>query len=488
MALFTAQSLIISALYLGVAHAETNSTSSNTTMVGWVPPAPRRSTWSIIWSCLSIFIVCSWKCVHLNIPTHEEIQGEWHTVQIGRCLPDISFWPKAPLRRKWRRKIIWMAFIALAPEFGVALAAKQYMDARRELKEFTKALPDEAAQKYTMAHAFYVQMGGVVVCRPQALQSSPAEEDSATNVEPGNEVNHESHTGYQAIGASQETGSAGHRSLTAYMAKSLSDIEPDIFRLPESEIRDLSKADVITKAFAIIQCTWLVVQSICRTVQGYHISLLELSTLAFIFCAFIMHIFWWNKPFDVESRRIITPMSSNLKDTAGLNTVSIDDIAASNDQLFRKRIQDLSGDSLGEILFEPLQMVNPNQKDPYFADYLPSISLYIASTTFLAIHLSAWSWEFPSVVVRSLWRWLNVGTLLVSFTPMITMTWNFWDIQSESINDFVLNAWVATILICAVTYGLLRLMVLGLTFYCLSLMPANAYNTLDWLAWVPHFS
>lgn len=144
MALFTAQSLIISALYLGVAHAETNSTSSNTTMVGWVPPAPRRSTWSIIWSCLSIFIVCSWKCVHLNIPTHEEIQGEWHTVQIGRCLPDISFWPKAPLRRKWRRKIIWMAFIALAPEFGVALAAKQYMDARRELKEFTKALPDEA--------------------------------------------------------------------------------------------------------------------------------------------------------------------------------------------------------------------------------------------------------------------------------------------------------------------------------------------------------
>jgi hypothetical protein len=143
MALFTMQSLIISALFSGIAQAETNSTSGNTTMVGWVSPAPRRSTWSIIWSCLSIFVVCSWKCVHLNIPTHEEIQGEWHTMQICKAIPDVSFWPKAPLRRKWSRKIIWMTVIALAPEFGVALAAKQYINARDELKKFQKGLsPD----------------------------------------------------------------------------------------------------------------------------------------------------------------------------------------------------------------------------------------------------------------------------------------------------------------------------------------------------------
>ncbi|TVY74523.1 hypothetical protein Focb16_v005263 [Fusarium oxysporum f. sp. cubense] len=143
MNLFTAPLLIIGALLSGVAQAESNSTASNTTMVGWMAPAPRRSTWNIIWSCLSIFIVCSWKCVHLNIPTHEEIQGEWHTMQLCRGFPDTSFWPKAPLRRKWRRKIIWMTLIALAPEFGVAMAAKQYLEARRELKEFTKSLSNE---------------------------------------------------------------------------------------------------------------------------------------------------------------------------------------------------------------------------------------------------------------------------------------------------------------------------------------------------------
>ncbi|KAF4444189.1 hypothetical protein FACUT_770 [Fusarium acutatum] len=409
MALFITQSVIISALFFGVAHAEFNSTSGNTTMVGWVSPAPRRNTWSIIWSCLSIFIVCSWKCVHLNIPTHEEIQGEWHTIQLCRGLPDVSFWPKAPLRRKWTRKIVAMIGIALAPEFGVALAAKQYMEARRDLKEFTKALPDE---KYTLAHAFYVQMGGFVVYGPPAPQSSTVEEDSATNVQPGNEVNHEAHAGYQALRASQEFGSTGHGSLRARMAKSLSDIQPNMFRIPESEIKDLSKADVITKAFAIIQCTWLVVQSICRTAQGYTISLLELATLAFIFCAFIMHIFWWNKPFDVESRRIVIAIPPNQRSIAGLNTLSMDDLTASNDRLFRERIQDLSSDTFMVLIFEALEITVPADRRP-FAHYLPSISLYIASTTFLAIHLSAWNWEFPSAVVKSLWRWLNVGTLSV---------------------------------------------------------------------------
>lgn len=490
MALFTAQSLIISALYLGVAHAETNSTSSNTTMVGWVPPAPRRSTWGIIWSCLSIFIVCSWKCVHLNIPTHEEIQGEWHTIQLCRGLPDVSFWPKAPLRRKWRRKILWMAFIALAPEFGVALATKQYIEARRELKEFTKALPDEVAQKYTMAHAFYVHMGGVVIYNPPAPQSSTVEEDSATNVQPDNEINHGADIGYQALGANQESGSDVQGSLTASMAESLSDLRPDVFRIPESEIKDLSKADVITKGFAIIQCTWLVVQSICRTAQGYHISLLELATLAFIFCAFVMHIFWWNKPFDVESRRIITEIPLDLKDAASLNTLSMDDLTALTDELYRKRIEDLSGDNLFGLVFESLALANSVEEDGAFAYYLPSISLYIASTTFLAIHLSAWNWEFPSVVVRSLWRWLNIGTLVASFTPMMTLTLalKLSDIQSDSIDEFVEKAWLVITPSCAVAYALSRLVVLGLTFYCLSSMPTNAYSTLDWLAWVPHFS
>jgi len=72
-----------------------------------------------------------------------------------------------------------------------------------------------------MAHAFYVHMGGVVIYGPPAPQSSTVEEDSATNVQPDNEVNHGANTGYQALGANQESGSDVQGSLTAYMARSL---------------------------------------------------------------------------------------------------------------------------------------------------------------------------------------------------------------------------------------------------------------------------
>jgi hypothetical protein len=131
------QAFIFCAFLLGVVLAQDKNTTNNDNgdkMIGWVSPAPRRTTWSIIWSCMSIFIVCSCKCVHLNIPTHEEAKGEWHTLQV-KFLPDISVWPKAPLRREWRRKVLWMCCIALAPEIGVVLSVQQYVRARKDLKD-----------------------------------------------------------------------------------------------------------------------------------------------------------------------------------------------------------------------------------------------------------------------------------------------------------------------------------------------------------------
>lgn len=257
------------------------------------------------------------------------------------------------------------------------------------------------------------------------------------------------------------------------------DIQPDMFRIPESEIKDLSKADVITKAFAIIQCTWLVVQSVSRVAQGYAISLLELATLAFIFCAFVMHVFWWNKPFDVESRRIVKAIGPDIKVSARLSTPSMDDLTARNLTLASERVGDLSDDYFDGIL---------NLLFGMDAENFPSISLYITSTAFVAIHLAAWNWEFPSTIVRSLWRWLNVSTLVASFTPWMTVFMLFLEPQQPTLN-WLFNATLSCFGNAGIlTYAILRLVVLGLTFYCLSSMPERAYATLDWLAWVPHFS
>lgn len=138
--------------------------------VGWVGPEPRRSTWDIIWSCLAIFLVCSWKCTHLNIPTREESQAGWYHPS-WKPIP-ILYWPERPLMRKWARKAMWMVIIAVAPEVGAALAMQQNLEAKDALKRLH--LGEEAAghghsnsSQWTMAHAFYAGMGGFVLRIPK---------------------------------------------------------------------------------------------------------------------------------------------------------------------------------------------------------------------------------------------------------------------------------------------------------------------------------
>ena len=137
-----------------------NTTSTGDDRVGWVAPNSQRSTWDILWSCLSIFIVCSWKPVHLNLPTAEEARGEWHTL---RGLP---VFPKRPLLRKWSRKLLWMVIISDAPELGIALAAKQFVAAWKDAR---------GRKEYSLSHAFHAHMGGLVFSElPSSLLDSSA--------------------------------------------------------------------------------------------------------------------------------------------------------------------------------------------------------------------------------------------------------------------------------------------------------------------------
>jgi hypothetical protein len=162
---------MILAASLSLTLAEPNSTMTNSTtkpeMIGWVSPDARRSTWDILWSCLSIFLVCSWKCVHLNLPTLEESRGEWHKVSLWRW--KMPYWPMRPLSRKWGRKLMWMGIISIAPEMGVALALKQRLEAQKTLEKARTSFNAKKLNKkgiyveYSMAHAFYIKMGGITL-------------------------------------------------------------------------------------------------------------------------------------------------------------------------------------------------------------------------------------------------------------------------------------------------------------------------------------
>lgn len=71
-------------------------------------------------------------------------------------------------------------------------------------------------------------------------------------------------------------------------------------RIPESIIRDKSKADVLAKVFVCVQVSCMLIQTIGRKVAGYPITLLEVHTLVHVACAISMYGLWFQKPLDVR--------------------------------------------------------------------------------------------------------------------------------------------------------------------------------------------
>ncbi|RLL96200.1 hypothetical protein CFD26_101502 [Aspergillus turcosus] len=311
----------------------TNDSHTNTTTadqkLGWESPNNHRSTSEIIWSCLAIFLVCTWKCMHLNIPSEKE-RGttEWVKV-LGIPLAK----PSPELRRRWLKRVGWMFVLAIAPELGVMISVNQRHDAE-ELYDRHKHMD------WSVVHAYYANMGGFSIAIPEGEGEINAEGTSvATNAATAAEA--ENITTSQEITAEcqvQDAADKGEPSVEERLI-GLDNVEKKtrlrISRLQASDltyldelglfpatkasdsknralpittvddIQDRSKSDAFTKFFALLQCAWLVIQSIARACAGLPITELELTTLAFIFCAFVMYWFWWDKPFDIQTPTIL---------------------------------------------------------------------------------------------------------------------------------------------------------------------------------------
>lgn len=290
---------------------------------------------------------------------------------------------------------------------------------------------------------------------------------------------------------------------------------PSSANVTEADIRDRSKADAFTKIFAIVQCSWLVIQSIARAASGLSITQLELTTLAFVFCSLITYILWWDKPFDAERGLIVacSPPSERVRDVIirQLGRSLHEDGAMST-----LRISDLTWRGLWQLVmpFDATDYANPfgilygdPDTEPWRM-FLPSVTLYATGTVSSALHLAAWNWEFPDPVVQILWRAFGIAALGASLLPLLSYAlaqyklsnWMFVEravdplgigpgrltVQESGVSDS-LAARVAVWFLFA-SYIISRLVLLSLTFYCFSSMPLGAYEKVDWMSFIPHFS
>ena len=217
-----------------------NATNSSTTKhastdrVGWVSTPPGRSTMNIVWSCVSILLVCTYKCLHFNIPSFEEKGAGWYTLVLKGW--SIYYWPKWLLIRSYLRKLGWMLGVALAPEVGVGLAVMEYFQACKDLEEVKGRWPD---LEIDLVHAFYARMGGF------AVQPTDAQEAIATPLKPRllPEIGHDkaselaTSTATTAVGHPDNPQKGAHANEPAEMSSS--DIEklPSPTRMPQNLFR-----------------------------------------------------------------------------------------------------------------------------------------------------------------------------------------------------------------------------------------------------------
>ncbi|KAF9554141.1 hypothetical protein CPC08DRAFT_672510 [Agrocybe pediades] len=171
----------------------------------------------------------------------------------------VSVHPNMPLKgespvKATSRRLELMAWTIIAPELIVTWAIRQWIGAHWLAKEYEK-------YNWTKTHGHFLQMGGFLLI---------------------NEKNKEEVLSPERLNALYIEGKI------------------DIPQIPEGEIKDRSKADVLNKTLVLGQTTWFVIQCVARNIQGLIITELELVTVAFAFLHGFMYFLWLDKPLSAQ--------------------------------------------------------------------------------------------------------------------------------------------------------------------------------------------
>ncbi|KAI0410336.1 hypothetical protein F5X98DRAFT_359757 [Xylaria grammica] len=258
-------------------------------------------------------------------------------------------------------------------------------------------------QKWTITHAHFANMGGVLYARNHSRWSIPYE-------------------------------SPDYRTLTGILLGNRytwDDNHPlSNLILDKRDIEDKSKADSLLRSLTVLQALWVIVTAIARGANGLPVSQLEIATSAFSVSAAATYAACWWKPKDVSKPiQIHKPASGKQKP----NTDSMV-------QQFVLRLTNLSRASWNSRWILDQKRV-PNDM-VWMEGQTPLIFTLMACSSFVfgGIHLIAWNFQFPSYPELILWR---VSSLISSILPLITLGLNAYFHYRVTINTKRLLSWLS---------------------------------------------
>jgi len=200
----------------------------------------------------------------------------------------------------------------------------------------------------------------------------------------------------------------------------------DFPSLTEAEIKDKSKGDMVSKGLVIFQSTWFIIQFIARLIKHLPITELEVVTVAFAVCNFLMYWLWWDKPLNVElpfrvllkKPGVQTQVASTSPDALVLGQKPspwewfLRPFLLTSQVLLLFAQMGFGDDE--EEKSKGVRPFYPSRPEGKHAWLAGSIGMAVA-VVFGAIHYIAWSFQFPSHMEQILWR---ISSIVLTCTPV----------------------------------------------------------------------
>ncbi|KAJ5374667.1 hypothetical protein N7517_006673 [Penicillium concentricum] len=122
--------------------------------VGFISSPNTRGTLDIVWSCLSVLILCTWSVIHLNVPIESTPNGKRQ--EYTRKL--FLFWTK----------LKWMFINLAAPEWALGQAWSLYHSVALLEDRFQKYQREDSVP-WSRSHIYYANMGGFSIRFDESL-------------------------------------------------------------------------------------------------------------------------------------------------------------------------------------------------------------------------------------------------------------------------------------------------------------------------------
>ena len=230
------------------------------------------------------------------------------------------------------------------------------------------------------------------------------------------------------------------------------------FTVPtEEEIKDKGKSDWLAKSLVLLQTSWFVMHCIARGIKHLPVTHLEIVTLAYAAMNFVIYIFWWNKPLNVNrpvrvfrksepstQRQVITRAAQHSRAWK----LTMEEII----NVLERIVKYIAGGQDGNVDLRredrvPRFWANSSDVDAAIADMI----VLGVGVCFGAIHCISWVFPFPTHTELLLWRVLCVAITAVPIYISLGFLLGRWlDFEKfgRAVAFFFRHIWRSTLYFC----------------------------------------